>query len=422
MSARIVAVTMPKWGIEMQEGAVNGWNVALGQSVHKGDALLDVETEKIVNQVEAPGSGVLRRRFAEAGESHPVGALIGILAAAEVSDAEIDAFVRDFRPADASFDGARVAGSGSAAAPTPAPIESAETFSADAEARVSPIARRLAAELGVDLASVRGTGRNGRISKEDVEAAAAARAGSASPVPATATAASDAGDDTPAVPVARERLSATRQTIARRLGESKQTIPHYRVGIDLDLDRCAERRAALRAAGSEVSLNDLLLHALARTLVEHPRLNARFVDGDLLRFDRADVAIAVATDQGLITPVLRSADRLSLEQIGARSRALAARARAGSLTREDIADGTFTLSNLGMFGVREFDAIINPPQVAILAVGAAERRPVVRSESLAIGLRASVTLSADHRVVDGADAGRFLAALAARLASAADPA
>jgi pyruvate dehydrogenase E2 component (dihydrolipoamide acetyltransferase) len=223
-----------------------------------------------------------------------------------------------------------------------------------------------------------------------------------------------------ATPVARERLSATRQTIARRLGESKQSIPHYRVAVDLDLDRCAERRAALRAAGSDVSLNDLLLHALARTLVEHPRLNARFVDGELLRYDRADVAIAVATEQGLITPVLRGADRLSLGEIAARSRALATRARDGSLTREDIADGTFTLSNLGMFGVREFDAIINPPQVAILAVGAAERRPVVRGESLAIGLRASVTLSADHRVVDGADAGRFLAALAERVANAAD--
>jgi pyruvate dehydrogenase E2 component (dihydrolipoamide acetyltransferase) len=414
MSSRIVAVTMPKWGIEMQEGAVNAWNVSLGQAVSKGDPLLDVETEKIVNQVEAPGSGVLRRRLVDAGETHPVGALVGVLAQPGVSEAEIDTFVREFRPVDASFEGT----AHRAAAVIAAPVVPASADTDGGESRVSPIARRLAAELGVDLASVRGTGRNGRISKEDVEAAAAARTGSATAIPAAARRTAETGIDAPALPVARERLSATRQTIARRLGESKQTIPHYRTSIDLDLDRCAARRAELRAAGVEASLTDLLLHALARTLVEHPRLNARFVDGELLRFDRADIALAVATDHGLITPVLRSADRLGVAEVAARSRALATSARAGTLSREQIADGTFTLSNLGMFGVREFDAIINPPQVAILAVGAAERRAVVRDESLAIGLRASVTLSADHRVVDGADAGRFLAAFAGRVARA----
>jgi pyruvate dehydrogenase E2 component (dihydrolipoamide acetyltransferase) len=414
---------MPKWGIEMQEGTVTAWQVEPGQYVEKGAPLLDVETEKIVNSVESPATGTLRRVLAGVGDTFKVGELIGVLAEPEVTDAEIDDFVRSFRPADTSFEpdsGTAPAIATPAAAPAPA-IAGAQPMgdSADAEQRVSPIARRLAEKLGIDLAKVTGTGRHGRISKEDVEAYAAGLAGSTAPTSAAAEPAAAAPVVTGAAapggtgaPVSRERLTSMRATIARRLSESSRTIPHYRVSVDLDVDALLERRRAFAASGLRVSVTDLLLAAVASALVRHPRINAQFDGEELLQFAQADIAIAVATPGGLVTPVLRRADSMSLADLAAAARDLTERARSARLTREDITGGTFTVSNLGMFGVREFDAIINPPQVAILAVGAAEQRPVVRDGTLAIGTRMSVTLSSDHRVVDGADAAAFLATLA----------
>jgi pyruvate dehydrogenase E2 component (dihydrolipoamide acetyltransferase) len=285
----------------------------------------------------------------------------------------------------------------------------------DGDAHVSPIARRLAEKLGLDLSQITGTGRNGRISKEDVEAYAAKL--SQAPPATTAT-------DAPAVaglavPVSRERLTSMRLTIARRLSESKREIPHYRLLADLDLEAMAGRRAALVASGQRVSINDLLLQAVARALSEHPRLNAQYTGEELLGYTQVDLAVAVATPGGLVTPCIRDAARLSVAQIAATVRDLAERARAGRLTREEITGGTFTVSNLGMFGVRQFDAIINPPQVAILAVGALQARPVVRDGTIAVGQRMTVTLSSDHRVVDGADAAAFLATLSDIVANAA---
>jgi pyruvate dehydrogenase E2 component (dihydrolipoamide acetyltransferase) len=210
-----------------------------------------------------------------------------------------------------------------------------------------------------------------------------------------------------------------RATIARRLSESKREIPHYRLLADLDLDGMTGRRAALVAAGQRVSINDLLLQSVARALSEHPKLNAQFSGDEILRYTQVDLAVAVATAGGLVTPCIRDAARLSVEQIAATVRDLAERARAGKLLREEITGGTFTVSNLGMFGVRQFDAIINPPQVAILAVGALEARPVVRDGSLAVGQRMTVVLSSDHRVVDGADAAAFLSTLKDVVANAA---
>ena len=413
MSQRIFPITMPKWGIEMQQGTITEWHAAPGTALAKGAPLLDVETEKIVNSVEAPVAGTLRRIVAETGATESVGALIAVFADPAVPDAEIDAFITAFKPADASFDH----DAPTAAAPAPAPTP---TDAGDGEARVSPIARRIAERLGVDISQVKGTGRNGRVSKEDVEAyaaslgvqgggAAAAPAASATAAPASAA----AGEG-----VVREKMTSMRATIARRLLESKQGIPHYRLAVDVDLTALLARRAALRAAGTEVSVNDLLVRACALTLVAHPAVNAQLHGEEVHKFPHADIAVAVATDGGLVTPIVRGADTKTAAQIGAETADLAARARSGKLTRDEITGGTFTLSNLGMFGIDRFDAIINPPQVAILAVGAGADRAIARGGSVVVAKVATLTLSCDHRVVDGAVGAQFLQALRQRIEAA----
>lgn len=393
--SRLVAVTMPKWGIEMQEGTLTAWNFAVGQAVDKGAGLFDVETEKIVNSAESPASGTLRRILVQPGETFPVGALLAVLGPAQATEAEVDAFVAGFRPPDTSFEpGAKAPAPTSVAAPATASVP------ASGGSRASPIAERYAAELGVDLARVRGTGRNGRISREDVEAYAREHGR----LPAA-----NANE-----PV-RERLSAMRLAIGRRLAEAVREIPHYRLSVDVDCRALDRRRGQLAAAGTRVSLNDLLLSACALTLPGHPELNAHFVDGEVLRFPRADVCVVVATDGGLVTPVVRDAGSKPVGDIAEEVRGLVARARAGRLARDEITGGTFTLSNLGMFGIDRFDAIINPPQVAILAAGAAAQRVVARDGAAVVSRVMTLELSCDHRVVDGAKGAAFLAALRRRI-------
>jgi pyruvate dehydrogenase E2 component (dihydrolipoamide acetyltransferase) len=416
MSQKIFPITMPKWGIEMQQGTITEWHAVPGGALAKGAPLLDVETEKIVNSVEAPVAGTLRKIVAETGSTESVGALIAVFADASVPDAEIDAFIAGFKPADASFDHADAP-----AAPTAAPA--AVDAAADGEARISPIARRIAERLGVDITQVKGTGRNGRVSKEDVEAYAASIGVQADGTPAAAPAAGSAAAPAAATGAAgdgvvREKMTSMRATIARRLLESKQGIPHYRLAADVDLTALLARRAALRAAGTEVSVNDLLVRACALTLVKHPAVNAQLQGDEVHKFPHADIAVAVATDGGLVTPIVRSADTKSAAQIGAETGDLATRARSGKLTREEITGGTFTLSNLGMFGIDRFDAIINPPQVAILAVGAGADRVIARGGSVVVAKVATLTLSCDHRVVDGAIGAQFLQALRQTIESA----
>jgi pyruvate dehydrogenase E2 component (dihydrolipoamide acetyltransferase) len=399
MAQRIHPITMPKWGIEMQEGTITTWHFAPGQTLGRGENLLEVETEKIVNSVEAPIAGTLRRIVGQPGEVYKVGALIGVFADPEVPDAEIDRYIASFRGAETSFEPEHARAS--APTPTAAPSASAQASGEDTgEARVSPIARRLAAQLGVDLSQVKGTGRNGRISKEDVEAFAAARA-----------AASPAADAPGTNAVTRQKLSSMRATIAKRLVDSKQTIPHYRLAADVDAGALLARRTALAAAGTRVSINDLIVRACALALVRHATVNAQLVGDELVSYADADISLAVATDSGLITPVLRAANRRSVAELATESAALTERARAGKLTRDEIAGGTFTVSNLGMFGLDRFDAIINPPQVAILAVGAVRDAVFVRNGQPVVGKTLSLTLSCDHRVVDGAVGAAFLKTL-----------
>jgi pyruvate dehydrogenase E2 component (dihydrolipoamide acetyltransferase) len=418
MSASIHAVTMPKWGIEMQEGTITQWHVVPGQAVAKGDTLLDVETEKIVNSVEAPVEGWVRRILARVGSTEPVGALIAVFANPDVAERDIDAFVSAFRPADTSFEpdagtttspagGSPVTPVAAATAQAPASVEAPESG-----ARVSPIARRLAERLGIDLSKIRGTGTHGRISKEDVETYAASLRGANPSEPArSAATATAANADASAVPI-RERMTSMRATIARRLLESKQSIPHYRLSIDVDLTALDARRAGLGAtAGTKVSVNDLLVRAAALALVQHPAVNAQLHGDEILKFTQADVCIAVASDQGLVTPVVKAADQKSIAQIATDIAGLALRARTGRLTRDEITGGTFTVSNLGMFGVDRFDAIINPPQVAILAVGAAADRVVACDGRPVVRRMVTLTLSCDHRAVDGATGAGFLATL-----------
>ena len=405
MSGPIFAVTMPKWGIEMQQGTIAQWHATQGQSLKRGEPMFDVETDKIVNTVEAPIAGTLRRIVATTGCVENVGALIALLADASVADTEVDAFVANFNPTTP------------ADAPTAvAPATSTSEPAADGEAKVSPIARRVAQRLGVDVTQVKGTGRNGRVSQEDVEAFAAARqAGGtvptdAAPVAPTKSVPDAVAGSPPNLPVS-EKLSAMRSTIARRLLESTQGIPHYRLSSDVQMTALLARRAELNVASAPVSINDLLIRACALALRDHPTVNAQFDGVELLKFPHADICVAVATDNGLITPIVRNADTLTPAEIGRAMNALAASARAGRLTREEITGGTFTLSNLGMFGIDRFDAIINPPQVAILAVGAITDRLALREGQAAAVKFATLTLSCDHRVVDGAVGARFLAQL-----------
>jgi pyruvate dehydrogenase E2 component (dihydrolipoamide acetyltransferase) len=398
---------MPKWGIEMTEGTITGWRVSVGQRIERGAEILDVETEKIVNAVEAPAAGTLRRILAGDGQTQAVGALIGVIADEQASDADIARFVESFVAAKVSFDpdaAAAVAAAADAAAAVAAPVPiGGEPVEPADEARVSPIARRVAERLGVDLSRVTGTGRNGRISKEDVEAFAAAAVLHAAAADAPAPAVGD---------VRRVRMSARRGTIARRLLEAKQSIPHFRLDMDVDFGPVLQHKRALsQAAGARVTVNDLLLRAAGLALVQHPMVNAQLDGDEILQFENADIAIAVAAEAGLVTPILRAANRKSVAAIASECRDLVERARRGALLREEIIGGSFTVSNLGMHGVARFDAIINAPQVAILAVGAIVQRVVVRAGAPLVAEVVTLTLSADHRVVDGAVGAAFLSTL-----------
>jgi pyruvate dehydrogenase E2 component (dihydrolipoamide acetyltransferase) len=385
MSA-IYPIAVPKWGIEMVEGTVNTWNKREGDTVTRGDEVFEMESDKIVNVWESPVDGVLRRILAREGDVHPVGALLGVIAAAEVEDTDVDAFI-------AAFGKGR-----DDAADAPPPAAAGGGGATDANTRSSPAVRALARELGVDLNTVTGTGRRGRITEEDVRGAAGG------------TAVAAEGEVIP--------LSATRRTIGRRLAEAKRQIPHFYLAVDYEIDGLLAHREALDAAGGrKVSVNDLLVWCVARALEREPRVNVNLVGEEIHQFRDANIAVAIATDDGLYPATVRQAQCKSPAEIAAAIEQLAEKTRAGKLSREDISGASFTVSNLGMFGITSFTAIINPPMGAILALGRAQQRMVVRDGEPAVATVINATLSCDHRVIDGAVGATFLQVLGEEIAA-----
>ena len=411
---RIKAVTLPKWGLEMTEGTVAAWHVEEGEAVTGGADLVDIETDKIVNTLESEADGLLWRA-APVGETFPIGALIAVIADPAVSPAEIDAFVAGFRPVTLSETASPPESQGGPDPPADAaaPDAAAGPDGGNREVNASPFARRRAAEIGVDLATVVGTGRGGRISERDVEAAAAVRPPSAQAIPDEGPVEPDgAGTAEPAYETVA--LSATRRAIARTLVQSHQTIPRFSVVADLQVDELVRLRDGLRAAADapQPTLNDLFIKATALALADEPGLNAHVQDSEIVRFHAVNVCFAVATKEGLVAPVVRDAANIPVTEIARETGRLAAAARARTLTGADLEGGTFTVSNLGMFKIRQFDSIITPPQAAVLAIGAIRREPC-EDETGGIAFRpaVAVTLSCDHRAIDGALAARFLQSL-----------
>ncbi|OYQ34293.1 hypothetical protein CHU95_12725 [Niveispirillum lacus] len=521
----ITPIIMPKWGLEMSEGTISNWHVAEGQTLSRGMEIVDIETAKIVNTLESDLEGVVRRLIAPVGQTLPVGALIAIVADAAVSDADIDRYLRGDTPAQTAANSAPTSAPTLDTAPV---IDRTEPAAAERAADpdlarrnegvpATPLARRIANRHGVNLSRITGTGRNGRVNQEDVEAFIAANpAMTSAPAPAPAvTAALDnrsvhatshairmanrlgidlkrlagtgrhgrvnvadverfaaasgltapapvASIAPPAGPAARKLAAdlgvslssvnptgpkghatkedvrnalaapaggldpdpipkgrdlvphtAMRRAIATALTAAKRDVPHFYLTADILMDEVLSLRGQLNAmAGAKISVNDFIVRASALALGDVPDVNVQWTDAGMRRFNMANIAIAVAIEGGLVTPVVRDAGGKPLRTIAAETAALASRARDRRLTQADLSDGSFTVSNLGMFGVRDFQAIIAPPQAAILAVGAT-RREAREEANGAMRFRSvmSVTLSCDHRAIDGAIGARFLAAL-----------
>jgi len=410
-----IEIKMPALSPTMETGTLAKWHITVGNKVESGDVIAEIETDKATMEVEAVDEGVLAAIRVDAGsENVPVGTVIAVLAE-EGED-----------PKDVASDVPKVGSAPDAAkdvsppaVATPAKQEATKTMVAspavaerqaggDKRIFASPLARRIATANGVDLARLTGSGPHGRILRRDVEAAGiSAVTPEASAVTAISTTTASAG--------ASELVpnSQMRKIIAARLQESKQTAPHFYLTVDCEIDALLAARKSMNAIADEgvkISVNDLVIRAAAMALMKVPAANASW-EGDHTRlFKHADISMAVAIDGGLITPVIWAAESKGLAAISKISRDLAIRAREGSLTPEEYSGGSFTISNLGMYGVREFAAVINPPQGAILAVGAGEQRPIVRDGELAVATIMTVTLSCDHRAVDGAVGAQWLQA------------
>ncbi|HLY45767.1 MAG TPA: pyruvate dehydrogenase complex dihydrolipoamide acetyltransferase [Stellaceae bacterium] len=440
-----IEIRMPALSPTMTEGNLARWLKKEGDAVHSGDVIAEIETDKATMEYEAADEGRLGRIIVpEGAQGIKVNAPIALL----LEEGEDAAALDKFAPAAAPAAGPNpnpplpgldpgTAGKGMPGANNPPPQSPGQARGgegrvgdvgngarpANGEGRIfaSPLARRMAVHAGIDLATLRGSGPQGRIVKADIDAVLA-HPGAAAPAPQRAPAAAIAPGaavfakpqvlalaGTP--PFTEKPLTAMRRVIARRLTESKQTVPHHYMSVDCAIDDLLKIRATLNAkSDSKISINDFVIRAAALALRQVPAANASWSDDEILLWQRADISVAVALDDGLITPIVKGADQKGLAQIAAEMKDLAARARAGKLKLDEFQGGTFSISNLGMYGIRDFAAVINPPQGCILAVGAGEQRPVVRGGQLAVATVMTCTLSCDHRVVDGAVGAQFLAA------------
>ncbi len=434
-------IVMPRLSDSMEEGTVLGWMKAVGDEVAVGDELVEIETDKANMVYESDTAGTLIEIIAEEGATTPIGEVIARIGeAGEVGDAgdagdagdgEGPAPPSSGAPADEQESPSEGAGDGGRGLPlegTPdPPLAGAEGESLGSEdgggrVKASPLARRIARDQGVDLASISGSGPGGRIIKADVERAEKAPA--SAPAEAEASAPAEAKPAAP-TPGAREKaetargsaevieLSKLQQTVARRMAESKATAPHFYLTAEVDMTQAVDARKRIKAMAKDgevvPSFNDMVVKACALALREFPRANGAYRDGRVEEYSRVNVGVAVAARDALVVPTVFDADGKGLRQIASEMRALAARVREGTITPPELSGGTFTVSNLGMFGVSSFSAVINPPQAAILAVGSIDEVPMVRDGEIVPGHRMSVNLACDHRILYGADGAQFLA-------------
>ena len=419
-----IEIKMPALSPTMEEGTLAKWLVKEGDTVSAGDLMAEIETDKATMEFEAVDEGVIAKILVpEGAEGVKVGEVIAVLAeegedASSVSAPKAGAKAEPARAEEKADVAETKAAEQKPATATPVPAASA---SSDGRVKASPLARRIAADKGIDLGSVSGSGPNGRIIKADVEDAkpgaapaskAEAAAPSAAPAPAAAPTEAKAVWYDESIPHEVEKLSNIRKTIARRLTESKQQVPHIYLTVDIQLDALLKLRGELNKSldtrGIKLSVNDLLIKALGVALEASPKCNVTFLGNELVSYKRADVSVAVSTPTGLITPIIRDAANISMSSISTQMKDLAARAKEGKLQPAEYQGGTASLSNMGMFGIKQFEAVINPPQGMILAVGAGEKRPYIVDDALGVATVMTVTGSFDHRAIDGADGAQML--------------
>ncbi len=413
-----IELKMPALSPTMEEGTLAKWLVKEGDKVESGDILAEIETDKATMEFEAVDEGTVAKILVPEGtDGVKVGAPIALIAA-EGESVDVTAAPAPVPTKEAAAPAPKAA---EPAPPPQAPVETPAAPPAPAaipartegnRIKASPLARRLAEAQGIDLSSLTGSGPGGRIVRADLGQAAGGAM--AAPKPAAPAPAASAQVEPGDIPHEAVKLSNMRKTIARRLTEAKQTIPHYYLTVDVQLDALLQLRgelnASLESRGVKLSVNDLLIKALALALIEVPEANVSFGGDQMIRYSRADISVAVAIPDGLITPILFDANNKSLSKISAEMADLAGRAKDGKLQPHEYQGGTASISNLGMFGTKQFDAVINPPQAMILAVGAGEKRPYVVNDSLQIATVMSATGSFDHRAIDGADGARLMKA------------
>ncbi|MBX7496099.1 pyruvate dehydrogenase complex dihydrolipoamide acetyltransferase [Qipengyuania sp. 6B39] len=412
-------IKMPALSPTMEEGTLAKWLVKPGDTVSAGDIMAEIETDKATMEFEAVDEGTIASIAVEEGtEGVKVGTVIAMLAeeGEDVSEAAAAAPATEEAKAEPKAEAAPAPTPAAKPAPAPAAAAAAPKASGD-RILASPLAKRIAEQKGIDLASLKGSGPNGRIVKADVEGAqpgaGPAKSEAAAPAPAAPAKPATLGGDLDA-PYEAQKLNNVRKVIARRLTEAKQTIPHIYLTVDVRLDALLKLRGelnkSLEADGVKLSVNDLLIKALARALQRVPKCNVSFQGDELFQFAREDISVAVAAPSGLITPIIRDAGRKGLAQISTEMKELAGKAKDGKLQPHEFQGGTASLSNLGMFGTKQFDAVINPPQAMILAVGAGEQRPWVIDGALGVATVMSATGSFDHRAIDGADGAALMQA------------